>query len=161
LVVKACSMSQLGHRTGICRGAIGMTPMLFSTPDLPRSGRTHSQIARWPERLAPRDPTGRPARPSPAASGTGRLELAHPDQFRGTRSARTPTSQGLRPWRNGSDSLADGCPQRTEALAIETEPPQLSGLCARTEPGQAGLAGPKRSLANLTKARHHPDDRDG
>jgi len=31
--------SQLGHRTGICRGAIGMTPMLFSTeidmgPDL-------------------------------------------------------------------------------------------------------------------------------
>ena len=31
LVVKACSTSQLGHRTGICRGTIGMTPMLFST----------------------------------------------------------------------------------------------------------------------------------
>jgi hypothetical protein len=31
LAVKACSTSQLGHRTGICRGARGMTPMLFST----------------------------------------------------------------------------------------------------------------------------------
>jgi hypothetical protein len=30
-VVKARNTSQLGHRTGICRGAIGMTPMLFST----------------------------------------------------------------------------------------------------------------------------------